>query len=63
MLKIFMIRDKKILIYLLTTQKVDRNVFIDQNKIKLKEHDLKYQHLNKCNSKITNSSSTSKSRQ
>ena len=37
-----MIRDKKILIYLLTTQKVDRNVFIDQNKIKLKEHDLKY---------------------
>ena len=37
-----MIRDKKILIYLLTTQKVDLNVFIDQNKIKLKEQDLKY---------------------
>ena len=37
-----MIRDKKILIYLLTTQKVDRNVLIDQNKIKLKEQDLKY---------------------
>ena len=37
-----MIRDKKILIYLLTTQKVDLNVLIDQNKIKLKEQDLKY---------------------
>ena len=34
---IFMIRDKKLLIYLMITQKLDLNLFIDQNRMKLKE--------------------------
>ena len=42
MLKIFMIRDKKLLIYLIITQKLNLNLFIDQNIMKLKEQDLKY---------------------
>ena len=42
MLKIFMIRDKKVLIYLMITQKLNLNLFIDQNMMKLNEQDLKY---------------------
>ena len=42
MFKIFMIRDKKLLIYLIITQKLNLNLFIDQNKMKLREKDLKY---------------------
>ena len=34
---IFMIRDKKLLIYLMITQKLNLNLFIDQNRMKLKE--------------------------
>ena len=37
-----MIRDKKLLIYLIITQKLNLNLFIDQNKMKLREKDLKY---------------------
>ena len=37
-----MIRDKKLLIYLIVTQKLNLNLFIDQNKMKLREKDLKY---------------------
>ena len=39
---------RKLLIYLIVTQKLDMKVFTNQNKIKLKEEDLKYLHLNKC---------------
>ena len=42
MLKIFIIRDKKVLIYLMITQKLNLNLFIDQNMMKLNEQDLKY---------------------
>ena len=42
MLKIFIIRDKKVLIYLMITQKLNLNIFIDQNMMKLNEQDLKY---------------------
>ena len=42
MLKIFMTRDKKLLIYLIVTQKLDLKLFTNQNKIKLKEKDLRY---------------------
>ena len=34
MLKIFIIRDKKLLIYLITTHKLNLNLFIDQNMMK-----------------------------
>ena len=37
-----MIQDKKLLIYLIITQKLDLKLFTNQNKIKLKEKDLKY---------------------
>ena len=37
-----MTRDKKILIYLMIMQKLDLKPFINQNKMKLKEQDLKY---------------------
>ena len=37
-----MIRDKKVLIYLMITQKLNLNLFIDQNMMKLNEQDLKY---------------------
>ena len=47
MLKIFMTRDKKLLIYLIIMQKLDLKLFTDQSKMKLKEQDLKYLHLNK----------------
>ena len=47
MLKIFMTRDKKLLIYLMIMQKLDLKLFTNQNKMKLKEQDLKYLHLNK----------------
>ena len=42
MFSIFMIRDKKLLIYFLITQKLNLNLFIDQNMTKLREKDLKY---------------------
>ena len=42
MFSIFMIRDKKLLIYFLITQKLNLNLFIDQNMMKLREEDLKY---------------------
>ena len=60
MLKIFIIQDRQLLIYLMITQKLDLNLFIDQKKMKLKEQDLKQK---KNILKITNSSCTSKSRQ
>ena len=41
MLKIFIIQDRQLLIYLMITQKLDLNLFIDQNEMKLKEQDLK----------------------
>ena len=37
-----MTRDKKFLIYLMIMQKLDLKSFINQNKIKLKEQELKY---------------------
>ena len=40
--KIFMTQGKKLLIYLIVTQKLDLKPFANQNKIKLKEKDLKY---------------------
>ena len=42
MLKIFMTQGRKLLIYLIVTQKLDLKLFTNQNKIKLKEKDLKY---------------------
>ena len=42
MLEIFMTRDKKLLIYLMIMQKLDLKPFINQNKIKQEEQDLKY---------------------
>ena len=41
-LKIFMIRGKKLLIYLIITQKLNLNLFIDQNIVKLREKGLRY---------------------
>ena len=46
MLKIFIIQDRQLLIYLMITQKLDLkkdlfDLFIDQKKMKLKEQDLK----------------------
>ena len=41
-LKLFMIQGKKLLIYLIITQKLNLNLFIDQNMVKLREKDLKY---------------------
>ena len=42
MFKNLITREKKFLIYLMITQKLNLNLFIDQNMIKLKEQDLKY---------------------
>ena len=42
MLKIFMNRDKKLLIYLMIMQKLDLKLFTNQNEMKLSEKDLKY---------------------
>ena len=42
MLEIFMTRDIKLLIYLTINQKLDLKPFTNQNKMKLKEKDLKY---------------------
>ena len=47
MLKIFMTQARKLLISLIVTQKLELKHFANQNKIKLKEEDLKYLHLNK----------------
>ena len=47
MLKIFMNRDKKLLIYLMIMQKLDLKLFTNQNEMKLKKHDLKYLDPNK----------------
>ena len=37
-----MTEDRKLLIYLIVTQKLDLKPFTNKNKIKLKEKDLKY---------------------
>ena len=42
MLKIFMTQDRKLLIYLIVTQKLDLKLFTNQNKMRLREKDLKY---------------------
>ena len=42
MLKIFITQDKKLLIYLMITQKLDLKPFTNENKIKQQEQDLKY---------------------
>ena len=42
MLKSFMTQGKKLLIYLIVTQKLDLNPFTDQNKMRVREKDLKY---------------------
>ena len=42
MLKIFIIQDKKILIYLMIMQEFDLKLFINQNRMKQQEQDLKY---------------------
>ena len=42
MFKIFKTQSKKLLIYLIVTQKLDLKLFTNQNKIKMKEKDLKY---------------------
>ena len=42
MLKIFVIRDKKLFIYSMIIQELDLKLFTNQNKIKLKEQDVKY---------------------
>ena len=42
MLKIFMTQGKKLLIYLIATQKLDLKPFTNQNKMGLREKDLKY---------------------
>ena len=42
MLKIFIIRDKKLLIDSMIIQELDVKLFTNQNKIKLKEQGLKY---------------------
>ena len=39
MLKIFMTQDKKLLIYLTATQKLDLKPFTNQNKMSLREKD------------------------
>ena len=46
--KIFITRDKNLLIYLMIMQKLDLKPFTNQNKIKQQEQDLKYYHQNKC---------------
>ena len=42
MLKIFMAQDKKLLIYLIVTQTLDLKPVTKQNKMRLREKDLKY---------------------
>ena len=42
MLEIFMTQDRELLIYLMIIQKLDLKPFTNQNKMKLKEKDLKY---------------------
>ena len=42
MLKIFMTQAKKLLIYLIVTQKLDLKPFTNQNKMRLRQKDLKY---------------------
>ena len=42
MLEIFMTRDKKLLIHLMIIQKLDLKLFTNQNKMRLREKDLKY---------------------
>ena len=43
---------EEVINFLETILKCYLMLIIMQNKIKLKEHDLKYQHLNKCNSRL-----------
>ena len=42
MLKTFMTQGKKLLIYLIVTQKLDLKPFTNQNKMRLREQELKY---------------------
>ena len=42
MLKIIITQDKKLLIYLMIIQELDPKSFTNENKIKLREQDLKY---------------------
>ena len=42
MLKVFVIRDKKLSIYLMIMQELDLKLFIKQNRTKQQEQDLKY---------------------
>ena len=42
MFKIFMTQDTKLLIYLIVTQKLNLKLFTNQNKMRLREKDLKY---------------------
>ena len=42
MLKIFMTQGKKLLIYLIVIQKLDLKLFTNQNKMRVREKDLKY---------------------
>ena len=42
MLKVFVIRDKKLSIYLMIMQELDLKLFIKQNRTKQQERDLKY---------------------
>ena len=51
-----MTRDKALLICLMIIQKLGLKLFTHQNKMKLKEQDLKYQHLNKDLKKLPKTS-------
>ena len=42
MLKVFVVRDKKLSIYLMIMQELDLKLFIKQNRTKQQEQDLKY---------------------
>ena len=60
MLKIFIIQDKKLLIYSIIIKELDPKLFINQNRMKQQEQDFIHEHLKNA-SKIINSSCTSKS--
>ena len=48
MSRIFVIQDKKLSTYLMIIQELDLQLFINQNRTKQQEQDLKHLHLNKC---------------
>ena len=62
MLKIFMTQGKKLLIYLILIQKLDLKLFTNQNKMRLREKDLKNINTLANDSEIAYSPCTSKSR-